>query len=322
MKNILCLLSMLILGAASLPACAQPAAYPNKPIRIVVPTPAGGPTDVLTRIVGQKLSEAWSQPVVVENRPGADTIIGNAFVSKAAPDGYTLLVTVDAAVTMHQFAYKKLPYDPIRDFTPVSGIGNSYVIIFAQSALPANSIAELVALAKASPGKYTFGWGTLKTRLIGERLSMMAGIKFLDVPYKGSAGTAQALMSGDVNFVIDGLTSYKSNLTSGRFKMLAVTGTQRAAAIPNVPTFQELGFPGFNTGVWLGMLAPPATPSAIVEKISAEVVRILNTKEINDRLEGIGFEILPRTPQQFAELIRSDAETWGKVIRDIGLTLD
>ena len=320
--NILHLLSLTIAFAAAPGVLAQPAAFPTKPVRIVVPTPAGGPTDALTRILGQKMSESWNQPVIIENRPGADTIIGNSFVSKSAPDGYTLLVTVDAAVTMHQFAYKKLPYDPIKDFTPVAGIGNSYVSIFLHPSVPANSLAELIALAKASPGKYTFGWGTMKTRLIVERLSILAGVKFLDIPYKGSAPTAQALLSGDVSFVSDGLTAYKSNVGKGRFKILAVTGVQRAVAIPDVPTFQELGFPGFDTGVWLGMFAPPNTPAPVVDRINAETTRVLNTREIKERIEGLGFEILPRSPQQFAELIRSDAEVWGKIIRDIGLTLD
>jgi len=196
------------------------------------------------------------------------------------------------------------------------------VIVFAHPTLPANSLPELIALAKAAPGKYTFGWGTLKTRLIGERLSIQSGVKFLDVPYKGSAGTSQALFSGDVNFTIDGFPAYKSNIGTGRFKMLAVTGPQRASAIPQVPTLKELGFPGFDTGVWIGMLAPPGTPGPIVNKISENVLKILDIKEIKDKLEGLGFEMLPRTPQQFAELIRSDAEIWGKIIRDIGLTLD
>lgn len=322
MRSFLGLLSLLVLSAVAVPAFAQPASFPNKPIRIVVPTPAGGPLDVLARIIGQKLTEAWGQPVIVENRPGADTIIGSALVSKAAPDGYTLLVTIDATLTMHQFAYKKLPYDPIKDFTPVAGLTNTYVVVFAHPTLPANSLPELIALAKAAPGKYTFGWGTLKTRLIGERLSIQSGVKFLDVPYKGSAGTSQALFSGDVNFTIDGFPAYKSNIGTGRFKMLAVTGPQRASAIPQVPTFKELGFPGFDTGVWIGMLAPPGTPGPIVNKISENVLKILAIKEIKDKLEGLGFEMLPRTPQQFAELIRSDAEIWGKIIRDIGLTLD
>ncbi|MSQ71251.1 MAG: tripartite tricarboxylate transporter substrate binding protein [Betaproteobacteria bacterium] len=316
------LLSLLILGAAPFPAYAQTAAFPNKPVRIVVPTPAGGPADFLARIIGQKMSDAWGQPVIVENRPGADTIIGNAFVSKAAPDGYTLLVTIDAALTMHQFAYQKLPYDPLKDFTPIAGLANSYVIVFGHPTLPANSMAELMALAKTAPGKYTFGWGTLKTRLIGERLSIQSGVKFLDVPYKGSAGTSQALFSGDVNFVIDGFAAYKGNLGKGRFKMLAVTGPQRATAIPEVPTLKELGFPGFETGVWLGLLGPPGVPGPVVDRINAELVKILDMKDIKDRLEGLGFEILPRTPQQFAELIRSDSEIWGKIIRDIGLKLD
>ncbi len=322
MKSFLYFLSMLALGTVALPAFPQATSFPNKPIRIIVPTPAGGPIDFLARILGQKLTEAWGQPVVIENRPGADTIIGNEVVAKAAPDGYTLLATIDAALTAHQFVYRKLPYDPIRDFTPVALLTNSYVVVFAHSTLPVNSLPELIALAKAAPGKYTFGWGTLKTRLVGERLSIQSGVKFLDVPYKGSAGTSAALFAGDVNFTIDGFTAYKSNVGTGRFKMLAVTGLQRAPAIPNVPTFKELGFPGFETGVWIGMLAPPGTPAPIVDKISTEVLKILAVKEMKEKLEGLGFELLPRTPQQFAELIRSDAEVWGKIIRDIGLKLD
>ena len=315
-------LSAVTLSVITTPAHPQPAPYPSKPIRVVVPTPAGGPTDVLARIVGQKMTESWNQPVVVENRPGADTIIGNSFVAKSAPDGYTLLVTVDAAVTMHQFEYKKLPYDPAKDFTPIALVANSYVSIIVNSSVPANSLAELIALGKASPGKYSFGWGTLKPRLIVERLSGLAGVKFLDVPYKNSAPTAQALLAGDVSFVSDGLTAYKSNIGKGRFRLVAVTGTQRASAIPDVPTFQELGYPGFDTGVWLGMFGPAGMSAPMVEKINAEVTRILNIRDVRERVEGLGLEVLSRSPQQFADLIRADVDTWGPVIRGIGLTLD
>lgn len=320
MKTLLRLLSVSVLSAIAVPAMSQ--TYPSKPVRIVVPTPAGGPADALARIVGQKLSEGWGQPVLIENRAGADTIIGNGYVSKSPPDGYTLLVTIDAALTMHQFAYKKLPYDPLRDFTPIAGLANSYVVVFSHPSTPVNSLADLLALGKASPKKYNFGWGTLKTRLIGERMSMLSGAKFTDIPYKGSAGTSQALFAGDVNFVVDGLTAYKGNIGKGRFKMLAVTGAQRATTIPDVPTFRELGLQDFETGVWLGLLGPPGMPGAVTDKISGDVLRVLDQKDVKDRLDGLGFEVLPRNPAQFAELIRADSETWGKIIRDIGLTLD
>lgn len=320
MKALLRLLSLLVLGTLALPALSQ--AFPTKPVRIVVPTPAGGPADALARIIGQKMSEAWGQPVIIENRAGADTIIGNGYVAKSAPDGYTLLVTIDAALTMHQFAYKKLPYDPIRDFTPIAGLANSYVVVFSHPTLAVNSLADLVALGKGAPKKYNFGWGTLKTRLIGERLSILSGAKFTDIPYKGSAGTSQALFAGDVNFVIDGFTAYRGSVGKGRFKMLAVTGTQRPATIPDVPTFRELGFAGFETGVWIGLVGPAGMPASVIDKISGDVIKFLDLKDVRDRLDGMGFEILPRNPQQFSELIRSDAEIWGKVIRDIGLTLD
>ncbi len=303
-------------------AFAQTPAYPSKAVKIIVPTSAGGPTDVLARIVGKELSEAWRQPVVIENRPGADSIIGTNAVAKAPPDGYTLLMAVDAALTVHPFVYKKLPYDPFKELAPITSVANSYLLLYAHQALRVDSLADLLKLAKAAPEKYSYGWGTMKSRLIAERLSSMAGVKFMNVQYKGSAPNSQALLAGDINLSFDGLTAYKGNLGTGRFKLLAVTGERRTPALPKVPTFAELGFPGFNTGVWLGLLAPAGTPAAIINKVRDDVVRVLALKEVANRLEGIGLEPFPSTPQRFAEMMRSDAEMFGAVVRAIGFTID
>ena len=303
-------------------AWAQTGPYPARTVKLVVPAPAGGPTDVLARIVGQKMSESMGQPVVVENRPGANQIIGTDYVAKAAPDGYTLLMVVDSTMTMHPFAYKKLPYDPFKDFAPISTIANSYVVLMSTSSLPAESLNDLISQAKSQPGKISVASGTLGTQVIAERFASLAGIKLLHVPYKGSAAVAQAVLAGDVNLAADGFSAYRGSVGKGRFKILATTGTRRAAAIPEVPTFAELGFPGFDNGVWLGMAAPAGTPIPIVNRLSEEVGKILAMRDVLERFDAFGLEPMPSTPAKTAEFIRSEADKWSKTIRDAGISIE
>jgi tripartite-type tricarboxylate transporter receptor subunit TctC len=303
-------------------AWAQTGPYPNKPVKLVVPAPAGGPTDVLGRILGQKMAESMGQPIVVENRPGANQIIGTDFVAKSAPDGYTLLMVVDSTMTMHPFAYKKLPYDPFKDFVQITTIANSYVVIMSTSSLPVDSVADLISRAKTQPGTVSVATGTLTTQVIAERFASLAGIKLLHVPYKGSAAVAQAVLAGDVNMAADGVSAYRSNIGKGRFKILATTGTRRPALIADVPTFAELGFPGFEGGVWLGMAAPAGTPMPIVNRLSEEVGRILAMRDVLERFEAFGLEAIPSTPAKTAEFVRSEADKWSKTIRDAGISIE
>jgi tripartite-type tricarboxylate transporter receptor subunit TctC len=312
---------LLALGFSTALAHAQ-AQYPTRTVRLVVPAPAGGPTDVLARIIGQKMSESMAQPVIIDNRPGANQIIGTDHVAKSAPDGYTLLMVVDSTMTMHPYAYKSLPYDPFRDFVQVTTIANSYVVIMTTASLPVDSVKDLIAQAKAQPGRISMATGTLTTQVISERFASLAGIKLLPVPYKGSAAVAQAVLAGDVNMAADGVSAYRSNIGKGRFKILATTGTKRASLIPDVPTFAELGYPGFENGVWLGMAAPAGTPMPIVNRLAEEVGRILAMRDVLERFDAFGLEAIPSTPAKTAEFVRSEADKWSKTIKDAGITIE
>ena len=312
----------LVLGISSVSVWAQTVVYPARPIRLVVPTPAGGPTDVLARVLGQKLSDAWGQPVVIDNRPGANQIIGTNLVAKSAPDGYTLLMTVDSTMTMHQFAYKKLPYDPAKEFVPVAIIANSFVLLVAGEALPVKSLADVIKLAKADPGKLSVGTGTLTTQVIAERLRSLSGTKMLPVSYAGSGQLTLAVLAGSIDLAVDGYVSYKDHVAKRNLKLLAITGAQRSPVLPDVPTFAELGFPGFDTGVWLGMSAPAGTSPEIVKKLSDQIGLILAMPDVKERLLVMGMEPLSSTPESTAAFIKSEANKWGKVIQEVGITLD
>lgn len=296
--------------------------YPSRPVRIVVPAPAGGPTDVLARLVGQKLSEAWSQPVIVENRAGANQIIGTEAVAKATPDGYTLLMAVDSTLTMHPHAYKKLPYDALKDFAPVTTVANSWIAVLTNAASPAKTFSEALALAKAAPGKQSYGSGTLTTQVIAERVSQLAGVKMLYVPYKGSAPTFAALLAGDVNLSFDGFAPYRGAVAQGKIRVLAVTGDKRVSALPDVPTFAELGFPGLSTGVWLGVVAPAGTPPAIVNRVSQQINHSIEQGDIREKFAAMGLEPFPSNPEKMAAFIRAESDKWSTVIKEAGISLE
>lgn len=318
------IMAVLVFGAAtvSLSSSAQDQAYPSRPIHIVVPAPAGGPTDVLARIVGRRLGDAWKQSVIVENKPGANQIIGTEFVARAAPDGYTLLMAVDSTMTMHPHAYKKLPYNPIKDFVPVTTVADVVVAIMSNSSSPFKTLPEALTLVKGAPGKYSYASGTLTTQVIMERLSMLSGSKLLYVPYKGSAPAVAALIAGDVNFSVDGYTAYKGFHQQGKVSVLATTGVKRAAATPNVPTLGELGYPGFETGVWIGVMAPTGTPAPIVAKLAKQINDILSMREVKEQFDTMGLEPLPSTPERMRDFIQSESDKWAQVIRTAGITLE
>jgi len=307
-------LAFLIVAAAA--AHAQP--YPSKAIRIVVPSPAGGPSDVGARVVGQKIADSWGQPVVIENRPGGNNIIGTQVVAKAAPDGYTLLMALDSTLTMHPSLYAKLPYDPAKDFAPVALAFISPIVLIADIAGP-NSVRELIQMAKANPGKIAFGAGTLTTRLAGELLKSQTGTDMLIIPYKGSAGTTQGLLSKDVTFTLDGVTTSMPHIRSGKLKVLANLTQRPIPALPNVPTFAaETGIRDFDVSVWLGFVAPAGTPSDIVSKLNQEIVRVLGVPEVKEKLSSIGMEPGAGTPAEFESFIRAETDKWTRVIKASG----
>jgi tripartite-type tricarboxylate transporter receptor subunit TctC len=295
---------------------AQP--YPSKPIRIVVPSPAGGPSDVGARVVGERLSASWGQPVVIENRPGGNNIIGTQVVAKAPPDGYTILMALDSTLTMHPSLYSSLPYDPAKDFAPVALAFVSPIVLITDISGP-GSVKELLALAKANPGKVTFGAGTLTTRLAGELLKSQTGTDMLIVPYKGSAGTTQGLLSKDVTFTLDGVTTSMPHIRSGKLKVLANLTQRPIAALPNVPTLAaETGIRDFDVSVWLGFVAPAGTPADIVSRLNQEIVRVLGLPEVKDKLSSIGLEPGGGTPAEFQSYIRAETEKWTRVIKASG----
>ena len=298
-------------------------AYPSKPIRIVVPFPAGGPSDVQARVIGQKMGESLDQQVLVDNRPGANTIIGAEAVAKAPPDGHTLLMVIDSTLTMNPYLYRKLPYDPQKDFAPISMTAWSPLILVVDGATGPKSVKELLQEARANPGKLSFGAGTITTQLAGELLKSAAGVNMVYVPYKGSPGTVQGLLSNDVKFIIDGVTSSVPHIRSGKFRVLASLTARPIAALPNLASLAtEAGLAGFDVAVWLGLVAPAGTPAEIVNKLSQEIARILALPDVKEKHAAIGLDPASNTPSEFTAFIRAEAERWGKTIKEAGIRLD
>src|SRR3990172_4172834 len=269
-----------LLSSALLSACilwAQGSAaqsYPNKPVRIIIPSPAGGPTDVLTRVIAQKMNEAWGQQIIPDNRPGAASIIGAQAAAKAAPDGYTLMMAIDSTLALNPSLYAKLPYDPQKDFAPITRTAFSPIILVVDAASGPKSIRELIQRARANPGKLTFGTGTPSTRLAGEMIKSMANVDMLNVPFKASAGTVQGLLSKDVDFILDGVPAGISHIRSGKFRVLASLSSYPIETLPGLPALaSEPEFAGFDVSVWLGLVAPAGTPPDIVNKVQQETLR-------------------------------------------------
>src|SRR4051812_20781996 len=292
MNRLSCLIA-LVLGSSAVLAQG----YPTKPIRIVVPFSAGGGTDLIARAVGQKMSEHWRQPVVVENRVGAGGVIGADAVAKAAPDGYTLLMCSPQEVAVNHHVYAKVPYVPERDFAPISLITVTPLVVAATAGLPVKTIQDLVALARAKPGTLGFATpGTASTQhLTGEMLMAAAGIKLVHIPYKGAGQSIPDVIGGQVPLGIYGILTISQQAKAGKLRVLAVTTPKRSAVAPEWPTLAESGFPGFDTSLWFGMLAPAATPKPIVDRIHDEVVGILKLPDVAERIASQGGEIVGNT---------------------------
>lgn len=310
-----------LLAACTASAIAQ-SDYPARAVRIISPTSPGGPNDTVSRIIAQKLSDAWGLAVLVENRPGANGLIGSEAAARAAPDGYTMLMANDAGLTMLPHALKKLPYNPEKDFRPVTLVIHTANAIIVHESIPAQSLAELVALAKTKPGEVSYGSGLFTVHIMMERFSTQAGIKLLHIPYKGAGLSAAALLAGQVNLTFDAPTSYVPHLGKGRFRMLAITGARRSPLLPEVPTLVELGYEGHESGVWLCLVVPARTPDATVAKMNREIVRILQLSDVRERLLSLGSESIPGTPEHAAAFIAAENIKWGRVIRDSGVRMD
>ncbi|HXX85880.1 MAG TPA: tripartite tricarboxylate transporter substrate binding protein [Casimicrobiaceae bacterium] len=315
---------MLAVIAASPPPAACAEAYPARPIHLVVPFPPGGSLDVVARAIGQKLTEAWSQPVIIDNRPGAGGNIGADFVAKSAPDGYTILEGALSTHAVNVSLYGKLPYDPIKDFAPITLVAVTPNVLVVNPSLPVNSVAQLIAYAKANPDKLSFGSGSNGSagHLAGELFKREAGVDMLHVPYKGGAPALQALLAGDTQLMFDNLANSTPQLKAGKLKALAVTTAKRSALAPELPTLAETGLPGFDIYTWWGFLAPAGTPKEIVAKWNAEVTRILSTPEMRAFFAQQGAEPSPTTPEQFSALIRSEIPKYAKIVKESGAKVD
>ncbi|HVO90653.1 MAG TPA: tripartite tricarboxylate transporter substrate binding protein [Casimicrobiaceae bacterium] len=320
-KKIGGLFAVLLLAA---PLALAQTNYPTKPIRLVVPFPAAGTTDILARAAAQRLSEAFGQQVVVDNRPGAGGNIGTELVAKAAPDGYTLLMGTVGTHAINQSLYSKLPFDPVKDFQPVILVAGVPNVLEVNPALPVNSVQDLIAYAKANPGKLNFassGNGT-SIHLSGELFKTMTGVTMTHVPYKGSAPALTDLVGGQVQLMFDNLPSSLAFIKAGKLRAIAVTSTARASALPDVPTIAESGVPGFDASSWFGILAPAGTPHDVVVKINAEVAKWLATPEAKEKLASQGAIAFGGSPEDFAKHIATESAKWAKVVKESGAKVD
>jgi len=296
--------------------------YPSRQIRLVVPFAAGGPADLLGRVIAEEMSKDLGQQVFVDNRPGANTIIGAELVAKADPDGYTLLMAIDGTLVMNPFLYSKLSYDPFTDFAPISLIARVPSVIEARLDVPANTVPELIALAKSKPGSLLMGYSTPTSQVSIELLSKMAGIKFTLVPYRGGATQVTALLGGEIPLGHESLNVSLPFARAGKLKIIALTASDRTPIAPEIPTIAET-LPGFDLGIWQSIVAPAKTPPAIVAKLHDEIVTALSRESVRNTLITAGVEpATSKTPQDLADFMRSQAETRSKVIEAIGLKLD
>jgi tripartite-type tricarboxylate transporter receptor subunit TctC len=314
----------LVIVLAVIAAGTSAQTYPTRPIRLVVPFPAGGTTDILAREVGQRLSVSLGQPVVIDNRPGAAGNIGSDLVAKSAPDGYTLLMCTVSTHAINPNLYAKLPYDHVKDFAPVILVAGVPNVLEVTPSLPVNTVSDLIKLAKEKPGQINFassGSGT-SIHLSGELFKTMAGVDMTHVPYKGSAPAITDLMGGQVQVMFDNLPSSLQQIKAGKLRAIAVTSAQRAPALPNVPTIAESGLAGFEASSWFGVVAPAGTPQAIIARINADVNQWLQSPDAKEKLLAQGAAAAGGTPEQFAAYIRTETEKWAKVVKASGAKVD
>ncbi len=301
------------------PVSAQP--YPGKPIRFIVPQAAGGTTDILSRTVAQKLSDTFGQQIVVDNRAGANGIIGTELVAKAPGDGYTLLAGGTATIAINVSLYRKIPYDPVKDFAPVANIAYSTSVLVVHPSVPAKSIADLIALAKSKPGELRYASAGIGSspHLSAEVFRTMTVTNIVHVPYKGSTPGVTATVTGEASLMFTGIASALGHIKAGRLRALSVNGPKRSPALPEVPTAGDSGLPGFEVDFWIGILAPVGTPAAVVTRLNTEVNRIIGQDDIRDRLIVLGTDPIGGTPQQFAALIKKDIARWAEAIKASGV---
>lgn len=316
------LLSLILAASTALPAAAQ--TYPSKPIRFLMPHPAGAGMDFVSRTVANKLTESWGQQVIVDSRPGAGGIIGLQIAAKTTPDGYTFVPTSIGPLAVNPSLHRKLPYDPVRDFDTVTTLISALNILVVNPAVPAKSVKDLIALAKSQPGKlkYASSANGNTDHLAGELFKMLAGVNMVHIPYKGGGPAALAILSGEVDAIFAVYQNIAPQLNAGKLRPLAVAVGKRWPTLPDVPTVAEMGVPGFEVVNWYGLVAPAKTPRDIITKMNKEVVRILQMPDVVKVLADNGMVPLPSTPEQFSAFLRSEIKKWGKVVRDANIRVD
>ena len=317
-----CTLGAAAAAAQSVDAAAQ--SYPNRPVRIIVPFPAGGPTDILARVVAQRLSEVWGQPVVIENQPGANTAIAAARVAKMPADGYTLLAVMDVTMVLNPVTNKNLSYDPLKDFAPITLASKNTSLLSVRAEDGPKTVKELIARAKASPGKLNYGAGIITTRLAGYLFNREAGIDVQYIPFQGSPPTVQGLLTGAVDYIVDGAATSLPLIQSGKLRALAKLNSRPLPALPDVkPLAVEAALPALDDiSTWIGFVAPAGTPRAIVDKIQREVVTMYADPVIAEKLEKSGISAATSTPEELDAFVRKELYRWGQVFKDSGIQLN
>lgn len=324
-RKALAVLASLAAGTAALPGAAfAQAAYPAKPISIVVPFSAGGTTDILARLVGQYLSTELGQPVVIENKAGAGGNIGGQYAAKAAADGYTLFMGTVGTQSINASLYKKMPFDPIKDFAPLTRVANVPNLLVANPQQPFKTVPEMIAYAKANPGKINFGspGNGASPHLSGELFNAMAKVELTHIPYKGSAPAVTDLLGNQIAIMFDNMPSVIPHVRSGKLRAIAITTAKRSPELPDVPTIAEAGVPGYEAMSWFGLLAPAATPAPVLAKLSGALAKVLANPEVKKKIVDQGGEPVNETPAQFAAFIQSESVKWGKVVKSSGASLD
>jgi tripartite-type tricarboxylate transporter receptor subunit TctC len=311
-------------AGAVMPAAAQSAGFPNKTVRIIVPYTTGGSNDVIARLLAQQLQTQWGQPVVVENRPGAAGNIGSAEVAKAAPDGHTLLLTNINITSMNPALIANMPFDPQKDFAPISLLGTTTLALVVHPSVPANSVAELISLAQKEPGKlnYASSGNGSPQHMSAEMFKAMTRTQITHVPYRGAAPAVADVVGGQVQVTVGVVNQLIAHIRSGRLRALGVTSLKRLAQLPEVPTLDEAGVRGYESEIWLGLAAPGATPAPLIEQINQDVRRAMSNPEVVSRLQGQGIDVLLSTPAQMRQRSLDDLKRWGDIIRTAGIKLD
>ena len=323
-SGLVCLICMLAISDAAAQGTADGGSYPNRAVRIIVPFPPGGPTDILTRVLGQRMSEVWGQPVVIENQPGANTAIAAARVAKMPPDGYTLFAVMDVTMVLNPITASNLSYDPLKDFAPITLASKNTSLLSVRTEDGPKTVKELIARAKASPGKLNYGAGIITTRLAGYLFNREAGLDVQYIPFNGSAPTVQGLLTGTVDYIFDGAATSLPLIQSGKLRALAKLNSRPLPALPEVrPLAIEAGIPALDDiSTWIGLVAPAGTPRPIVDKIQREVVKMYADPVIAEKLEKSGISAASSTPEEFDAFVRKELDRWDRVFKDSGIKLN